>query len=116
MEDPGTLLALFTAVLCPSAASALGKLSGVFFPFSALVVRALSNPAFRVILAAEITHYHACPVLHLWRMMSDGELLNQWEDVEVIWLEVLFYKLLLLGWKDWQRLPVNEQNLAFWDL
>lgn len=52
VENPGALLAFFAAVLGPPAPTALGELAGVFFPLAALVVRALSDAASRVVFPA----------------------------------------------------------------
>ena len=95
MENPSTFLAFFTAVLCPSAAAALGKLTGVFFPSAALVVCTLPDTAPRVVFPTQVAHNNACPVLHVGCVVSDGELLNEGEDVEVIW-EFVFFEFLFL--------------------
>lgn len=89
MEDPRRLLALFAAVFRTPTASALSKLSRVLFPLAALVVRALSDATSRVIFPTEIAHDDTGPVLHILGVVTDGEFLDEREDVEVFWKEVL---------------------------
>lgn len=84
MVDPRTLLTLLAAVLGATAASALGKLALVFLPLATLIVGALANASSRVILPAEIPHHHTRPVLHVLGVVSNGELLDQGEDIEVV--------------------------------
>lgn len=84
MVNPRSFLAVFAAVLGAAAASALGKLALEFLPLAALVVRTLTNAASRLILAAEVSHDHAGPVLHVLRVVPNGELLNQGEDIDII--------------------------------
>lgn len=52
VKDPSTFLAFFAAVFRASAAPTLGELPGVFFPFPALVVCALADPASAVVFPA----------------------------------------------------------------
>lgn len=59
---PSAFLALFGAVFCAAAAAAFCELPCVFFPFATLPVGTLSDATARVILPAEVTHDHACPV------------------------------------------------------
>jgi hypothetical protein len=59
---PGAFLALFGAVLCATAATALCELPCVFFPLAALPVSTLSDATARVVFPAEVTHDYACPV------------------------------------------------------
>ncbi len=91
VEHPGTLLALFAAVFRPPAPPAFGKLASELLPLPTLVVRTLPYPVSAVVLAAEIPHHDASPVLHVLAVMPDRELLNKREDVEVIWEEVFFF-------------------------
>ena len=91
MENPSALLAFLAAVLRPSAPSALGELPRELFPFPALVVGAVSDSASAVVFPAEVTHYYASPVLHVLAVVTDGELLDEREDVEVVWEEVFFF-------------------------
>lgn len=90
MERPGALLTLLAAILCPAAPTALSELPRKFFPFTALVISALPNPAPRIILTAEVPHNDASPVLHIGTMVPDSELLHQREYVEIVRKEILF--------------------------
>lgn len=90
MIGPGALLTLLAAVLCPAAPTALSKLPGELFPFTTLVISALSNPTPGIVLAAEITHDDAGPVLHISTVISHRKLLHEGEDVKIVWQEVLF--------------------------
>ena len=90
MIGPGALLALFAAVLCPAAPTALSELPGELFPLTTLVISALSNPAPGIVLAAEVTHDDAGPVLHISTVISHRKLLHEGEDVKIVWQEVLF--------------------------
>lgn len=65
VEDPRALLALFAAVLCPPAATALGELARVLFPLAALVVSALTDAASGVVFPAQVAHDNTGPVLHV---------------------------------------------------
>ena len=76
VENPGTLLALLAAVFRSPASSALGKLSCELLPFPALIVCTLPNPTPTIVLAAQISHYNSCPVLHVLAMMADSEFLD----------------------------------------
>ena len=84
VEDPGALLALFAAVLGASASPALGELPCVFFPPPTLVVGTLPDATTGVVFSAQVAHNHAGPVLHVRCVVTDGELLDQREDVEVV--------------------------------
>lgn len=95
MENPGALLALFAAVFGPSAAAALSKLARELFPTTALVVCALPDASARVVFSAKVAHNDACLVLHVRGMVSHGELLDQGEDVEVVW-KLVFFKFFLI--------------------
>jgi hypothetical protein len=90
MESPCTLLALFAAVFGSSASATLGKLTSVLFPLTALVVGTLTDASTGVVLAAEISHDHASPVLHISAVVADCELLNEREKVEVVVEQILF--------------------------
>jgi len=83
--DPGTLLALLTAVFRSTTSAAFCKLSCELLPLPTLIVGTLSDAPFGVILAAQVTHYYASPVLHILAMVTNSELLDQWENVEIIW-------------------------------
>jgi hypothetical protein len=89
VESPCALLALFAAVFGASASTTLGKLASVLFPFAALVVCTLADTSTCVILTAEISHNNAGPVLHISAVVADCELLDQWEEVEVVGEQVL---------------------------
>lgn len=89
VESPSTLLALFAAVFSASASTTLGELASVLFPFAALVVCTLADASTCVILAAEISHNNAGPVLHISAVVADCELLDQWEEVEVVGEQIL---------------------------
>jgi hypothetical protein len=52
MVDPRGLLAVFAAILGAAAATAFGELALELFPLAALVIRALTDAASRLILAA----------------------------------------------------------------
>ena len=93
---PSILLALFAAVLRPSTAAAFRKLACELFPFTALIVCALSNAASCIVLPAQVSHHNASPILHVLGMVADGKLLNEREDVEVIRLQILVYLLLII--------------------
>lgn len=82
---PRGFLAVFAAVLGTAATAALCELALELLPFATLVVGALANPSTRLVLAAEVPHYHAGPVLHVLGVVSHGELLNEREDVHIIW-------------------------------
>lgn len=92
---PRGLLAILAAVLGTAATTTLGKLSLEFLPFAALVVRTLADATARLVLAAEIPHHHTCPVLHVLRVVTDSELLNQGKDVHIIWKKVFILLWLL---------------------
>lgn len=66
MVHPRGFLAVFAAVLGTAATTALGELALEFLPFAALVVCALADAAARFVLAAEVPHHHAGPVLHVF--------------------------------------------------
>lgn len=85
MKNPSTLLTLLTAILCSPTPPTLGELSSIFLPLAALKVRALANAAPQIVLAAQIPHDHAGPVLHVLSVVSHCELLYQREDVEIVW-------------------------------
>jgi hypothetical protein len=90
MESPCTLLALFAAVFGSSASATLGKLTSVLFPFAALIVSTLADASTGVVLAAEISHNHTSPVLHISTVVTNCELLNKWEKVEIVVKQILF--------------------------
>ena len=91
VENPGALLALLAAVFRSPASSALGKLSCELLPFPTLVVCTLPNPAPTIVLAAQISHDHSCPVLHVLAVVPNREFLDKRENVEVVWEEILFF-------------------------
>jgi hypothetical protein len=90
VENPGTLLAFLAAIFCPPTSAAFGKLPGEFFPFSALIVCTLSDPATAIVLAAQITHDNSGPVLHILTVMSDSKFFDEREYVEIVWEKVFF--------------------------
>jgi hypothetical protein len=101
--NPGAFLALFAAVFGPSAAAAFGKLACKLFPAAALVVGALPDASTGVILPAEVTHNNTRPVLHVRCVVSNRKLLDQREDVEVVWeliLGQLFFVILCCFWRE----------------
>jgi len=87
---PSTLLALFAAIFGPTTAPAFRELSRELLPLPTLPVSTLANASFRVVFPTQVSHYDACPVLHVLGMMPDRELFHEGEDVEVVGLEVLF--------------------------
>ena len=107
VAPPCAFLALLRAVLCPPAASALGKLSSVLLPLAALPIGALSDATARLVFPAEVAHDHASPILHVvllwgcWRVVVvvagrgfGGELLDEREDI--VWLLArLLHKLIV---------------------
>lgn len=110
MVNPRSFLAVFTAVLGAATASAFGKLALEFLPLAALVVRTLTNAASRLILAAEVSHDHAGPVLHVLRVVPNGELLNQGEDIDIIGQQVL---ILILELNRGRRVCVVIKEMQF---
>jgi len=93
--DPRTLLTLLAAIFRTTATATFGELSRVFLPFATFVIGTLSDASLGVVFPAQIPHDNACPVLHVLGVVPDGEFLYQREDVEVVWLEVLFILLVL---------------------
>ena len=89
MVHPRGFLAVLAAVFGPATTAAFCELPLEFLPFAALIVRALADTTARFILATEIPHHHTGPVPHVFRMVTDGELLNQREDVHIVREEVL---------------------------
>lgn len=73
MKNPRLLLTLLATILGPPTPPTLSKLPRILLPLPALVVRALPYPATRVVFAAEVAHHHARPVLHVLRVVADGE-------------------------------------------
>jgi len=91
VEHPSTLLAFLAAVLRPPASATFGKLPCELLPFTTLIVCTLSDPTTAVVLAAQISHHNSCPVLHVLAVVSDSKLLDERENVEVVWEEVFFF-------------------------
>ena len=89
MIYPGVLLALFAAVFGSTASPTFGELPSPLLPFAALVESALTDTTARVVFSTKIPHDHAGPVLHIVRVMSDGEFFDEGEDVEVVLEQVL---------------------------
>lgn len=81
---PRCFLAVLAAILCAAATAAFRKLPLELLPLPALVIGTLANPTSRLVLAAEISHNNRCPVLHVFRMVPDRELLDQWKDINVV--------------------------------
>lgn len=96
MEGPGALLTLLAAVLGPAASATLGKLSCKLLPLAALVVGTLANATSGIVLAAQVSHNNSGPILHVRAVVSNRELFNQREDVEVVGEEI-FLLVLFLG-------------------
>jgi hypothetical protein len=90
---PRGLLAVFAAVFGATAAPTLGKLSLELLPLATLVVGTLTDATSRLVLAAEISHDNARPVLHILRVVSNGELLHQGEDIDIVGEQVLVFVL-----------------------
>lgn len=82
--DPGVLLAIFTTILGSTAAPTFRKLPCKLLPFAALVVGTLPYTTSIVVLATEVSHYYASPMLHVLRMMPHCKLFHQGEDIEVV--------------------------------
>lgn len=85
MIDPSILLALFTAILRAAAPPTFGKLPRPLLPFAALVIRTLAYTATSIVFPAKVPHYNTSPMLHVLRMVPYGELLDEREDIEVVW-------------------------------
>lgn len=92
VASPGSLLALFAAVLSPSTAATFRELTSVFFPLAALPEGTLSDPTTAVVFPAQVAHNDASPVLHVAllgrhgvgmprRRGLRGEFFDQREDV-----------------------------------
>lgn len=96
MERPRALLTFFAAVFGAAASSALGKLPCKFFPLATLVVGTLSDASSGVVLAAQVPHHHASPVLHIRTVVANGELLHEGKQVEVVGQKVLLVVQLVL--------------------
>jgi hypothetical protein len=115
--NPRSLLTVFAAVLGTAAATAFGELALELLPFATLVVSALTNTTSRLVFAAEVSHDHTGPVLHILRVVPNGELLNQREDINIIRQQVL---VLLLDLNRRRRvcILIKEMqfpvNLEFW--
>lgn len=99
MIHPGTLLTFLATVLCPPATSALGKLSRVFLPLPALIVRTLSDSASWIVFPAQVSHHNSGPILHVLAMMSNGELFDQGENIKIVRQEVFFLLGIARGWR-----------------
>lgn len=98
MAWPRLSLAFLAAVFRPATSPALGKLPHVLLPPTAFIPRALPNATFRLILAAEIPHHHACPILHVFRVMTNSKLFDQRRYVIVIGLKELLHLITFLLW------------------
>jgi len=99
MAWPGLALTLLAAILSAAASTTLGKLASELFPFAAFVPCALPDTSFGFVLSTEISHDYTSPVLHVLRVMTNGELLHQWKDVVIIRLkEFLHVILVFLNW------------------
>jgi len=103
---PRVLLAFLAAVLGSPTPSAFRKLASELLPLAALVVCTLSDPASRVVFSAQISHHDTCPVLHVLCVVDDGEFLNEWENVEVVGLEIFFFQFLV-----WDGLAAGQVSL-----
>lgn len=79
---PGFALAHFAAVLCFAAPTALCKLPGLCFPFTAPCVGALADALPCIVLAAGISHDDTGPVLDFqWMHVAMCELFDNGKDV-----------------------------------
>lgn len=114
MVDPGALLTLLAAVLCPATAATFGKLSSEFLPFPTLVIGTLTNAAPGIILSTKISHDNAGPVLHVLGMVTHRKLLNKGENIEIIRLKVFLEFVPFQDWCLWLdsvlesgQVPVN---------
>jgi len=90
VEDPSTFLALFAAVLRPPTPSAFRKLPCKLLPFPTLIVCTLPYASSWIIFPAQVPHHNPSPVLHILTVVSYCELLDQWEDVKIIWQKIFF--------------------------
>lgn len=95
VECPSALLALFAAIFCSAASTALSKLPRERLPFTALVIGTLSNATSGIVLATEIAHYDPGPVLHIGAMISYCELLDQGENIKVVGQQIFLFVFLL---------------------
>lgn len=109
---PGCFLAVFAAVLGTSAAATFCELSLELLPLATLIVSTLTDSAARLILAAQISHHHAGPVLHVLGMVSNSELLNQWEDIDIIGQQIFILILCHLNWGRWIGILIQEMQLS----
>lgn len=70
VAPPGPFLTLLAAVFGSPAATAFGELAGILLPLPAFPICALADATARLVLAAQVAHDNAGPVLHvtlLWR-------------------------------------------------
>lgn len=114
MVDPGALLTLLAAVLCPATPTTFGKLSSEFLPFPAFIIGALANATPGIILSTKISHDNAGPVLHVLGMVTHRKLLNKGENIEIIRLKVFLEFVPFQDWCLWLdsvlesgQVPVN---------
>ena len=114
MIDPGALLTLLAAVLCPATPATFGKLSSEFLPFPTFIIGALANATPSIILSTKIAHDNAGPVLHVFGMVTHCELFNKGENIEIIRLKVFLKFITFQDWCLWfdsifesGQVPVN---------
>ena len=92
---PCRLLAILAAVFGAAAATAFRKLSLILLPFPAFVIRTLTDAASGFILATKVSHHNTCPILHVFRMMMNRELLHQGKDIEIVRQKIFVLRLLV---------------------
>ena len=102
VEYPRILLAILAAILRATATSTFGKLTRELLPFAALIVRALPYATSIIVFAAKVPHDDPGPMLHIGRMVADGELLDKGKDIKIIWKQV-FFLLILVNWTTFAR-------------
>lgn len=109
---PGGFLAIFAAVLGATATPTLGELTLELFPLATLVVGALADATSRLILTAEVSHDHACPVLHVFGVMPNSKLLHQGKDVEIVGNQVLVFLLTRINWRGGFGVLIQKMEFA----
>jgi hypothetical protein len=84
--DPRIFLTILAAIFRSPTSSALGKLPGEFFPSPTGIIGTLPDSPLGIVFAAKVSHHHTSPILHIFGVMANRELLHQGERVEVVWL------------------------------
>src|SRR5438034_11199553 len=90
MIHPRIFLAILTAIFRPTTPTTFGKLPLKLLPLSTFEVCTLPNTTTRVVFPAKVSHHHASPVLHILRVVSHSELLDQRKNVKVVRQKVFF--------------------------